>query len=440
MGDRLLHHIPMKFDFSPVTGSAFYGRSAEIENARDLIETDQRLVVIGERRIGKTSFWMEMQHRHPSRQSALWLVVPPCDSLDTLKQARLEGLAAQLDRSLAGHPASVEELLALGHQKGFSEVFFVYEELDLLLRAKVEPRAALDEISRPVSLQLPLKTYMIVTGCLPLLEEGMLPRDSLFRNSVIELQPLSFEEMKAMLEDTYQDELFFAPGVLDIFWQFSGGHPFLAKMLGNEIVRRINSELAQLSLPAPVSILPHEVRLGIRSIIADVNFREYFTNLALLHLTEQEKSHLKSPESISQGDPTAERLCRKGYLSTTSEGYAPRVGALCWAQTGYPIDRPPEKPLGPIEVRGDFMVVSGEEIPCSEKERLFLGNLLGQPGKTVLYPDLAESIRGRADVESPVEETLRRLAVSLQRRMGDNPKDPRWLIEDPVGGYVLREK
>jgi len=442
-GQRHFYNLPYRYDFRPAGEDLFKDREDEMEAASQALLSHQSVALIGERRIGKTSFWQALQRRMEKEEGVLFASVRTWRTLEDLEAFRKEALRAAL-RSRIGELPTLEfpELLELAAVRGVRVVVCVFEEVDasLLGLPEAQRKEAIEKVLQVVPPgPWEVEILGLFEGCLPLLELFEQESSSL-RSESVELGPLPREDADRVLTERYRRELFFPPATLDRAHHFCGGHPFLINVLGNALVDRINRRLKETVDVSQVPVLDNDVEAAIGDVLEGDVFKDYWRHLTTFHLCREEQealSELARSGALVGRDVTAARLVRKGYLRQDGVGFCFRIGAFGeWLNRGTEAPGVIEPWVGEVRLEGDTLFVGETSVLVDEIELTLLRELIEAQGEIVTYADLAgvlwpgESLDWR-------KSRSRTLPVirTLCGKIGDDPEDPRRLLDVRGKGF-----
>jgi len=447
MSERWIPMIPPPFNYGPVTDQAFFGREAALRQATESLRVSLATAIIGERRTGKTSLAMELRRRHQSG-TELWVMLEVYLSIEELERRRVRAFAAALkvDPGQAGCP-DLKALLALAATRGYSRVVFVLEEVDIYLhnREGAKGLEVFQQLLHPLPQpEAPLSYQTLVTGCFRLLE--LVGAEIFTPSARVELSPLAPAAQKELLESPLRASLFFTEDALRQLDRISGGNPFLLKLLANHTIRRLNGALEKRPLPGPIPLLSTDVLGGARVMLQESDLADHWVYLKKWHLSPLELAlleRLAQETSIGEDETSrtaADSLIRKQHLLADKGQLRFRVEALRYAILGT-VPHPPFRVTTPVRwtLQAQEVQVNERRHPLSTSESEVLKALLAAQGQTCDL-ELLLAAAGPPTVGAPSDELdhLAGLIVSLQRHLGDDPKDPSLLVEVDGLGYCLR--
>lgn len=442
-----LQSLPYLYDLRPAGGELFKGRARERKCARVALKNLQPIALIGERRIGKTSFWQALRVQSEDREGVLFAPVKTWAHLEQLGLYCRDALGSAL---WAGSGAieclGLRELLDKARGAGVHTLVFVFEELDASLFGLPESQRhrAIEEVLQAASAGAgSLRTVGIFEGCLPLLEFFEQHRPNVSWEA-IELGPLSDEGANLVLTGRYRDLLNFPAQVLEKARRFSGGHPYLINLLGDSMIERINLRLKIAPGLLPITVLESDIESAMMRVLEGEAFRDYWGHLAALHLSREELDllgQLAHGGSARGAEETASRLARKGYLEEHGGAFSFRIGALgAWLGQDVEGSRVGGSSSGQVVLEGGMLQVCGAPVSAEPCELDLLRTLTEAGGETVTYAGLAEILwPGQALGGKAARSRLAELVQRLRAKVGDDPNDPRWLIEVRGRGFFWLE-
>ncbi len=358
----------------PVTSEqAFYDRHAElakIERAFRLRET-RSVIIQGDRRIGKTSF-QTIAAKHLARHASLDIVPlmlpfgPTMRSVEDLALEILHALCAHLDcnprdtglfddedrfhlPSVGQYWQEIERLLAAATGRTF---LVCIDEFDSLLRSCPSSEQQSQVLNLLQDLierrsDLPLELLLSMTSLTFAGTEIDLPGSPLVSKSeVIELACFSRADMDQMVQSLLASCSEVQEGALARLFALSGGHPYVTKLLLENLLAPCDYEPQGLVVDGPA------VEEAVAGAADDPRARSALTNLYEVHFGDREKALLLllaerevrnearltrrelrvlGPDYVTAG----ESLARRGYLersagalSSDDDVYALQIGFL----------------------------------------------------------------------------------------------------------------
>jgi hypothetical protein len=320
----------------------FYGRKAELSRIVAALCPGKRLpvIILGERRIGKTS---------ALNMATLRLAQPQAGGYTPLQVERLgvksfASLAAAILSRLAGvcikeNSAALAAIDGLPAQVGsiaeFEDLFsrlagacpsqaylLCIDEADIIFHgAQPEDALQLSAFFHHLvsASELPVRLILTMSSVPDILSRSQAtPYTSLA--DLVELKPFSPGELREMTLGLLQGEAQVDDRFLEWLYEMSGGHPYVAKLLLAHLVAK--REPARLE-----ALTPERLAQALKQAARDPNAEHALKNLYTVHLSDPEKrallllAKLEAPLStlrLKDIDPTllavAKRLADRGYL------------------------------------------------------------------------------------------------------------------------------
>ncbi len=379
----------------------FYGRRGELERIGRSLRAHIPSVILGERRIGKTSLQnVALQgicRAEEPRFIPVWVEPRGIASLDDLGGAIIQSFSYQtgknpaaldlLDRDWPFHldyPNQIDPVIdQMGGQDRLSVFLLCVDEFDEILRnagAEIERiDAFLHHLARPDSRLVPFLTMTRMPDTI----EGSYSTPFTELAEVIDLGPWEKAELHALLVDLLGGgpaavSAHFTDRVFDI----SGGHPFFAKLLLANLLERQSGQLEGAALDE-----------ALRDSLSDPRVAYPLENLYHVHFNEVEKELLllvaKRDHGVLKQElkaagtmwlTAAGRLVERHYFSEDRNRFDLRIAYLRpwlrnWVEFEEELDHysslrrllaePPEievdKARGQVRVRGRTIRLSVQE-------------------------------------------------------------------------------
>ncbi len=287
----------------------FYGRWRELELIQSTLASNPRVpvVVIGERRVGKTSIHNVAIQRLKERTGDAFipLVIEPRGilSVDQFIEAVLSRLStwAKSDLRNSGLLAADGHVhLETPHQ--LDEAFFrlvspvehryllCIDEFDELVRIASEAgdgeRMKLMGIIHHLveKTEIPLSLFLTMTR-LPEGASREIASPLLAKCEVIELRPFSFPDMADMVLGLAQGKAIISRPELQWLYDMSGGHPYITKLLLANLFQRVMIG----DDDATVKIMPGMLDQSLRDAVDDPRAHYAFENIYRVHWNADEK-------------------------------------------------------------------------------------------------------------------------------------------------------
>jgi hypothetical protein len=457
----------------------FYGRRLERESIERtfLAGSGRPVVILGERRIGKTSLQTVTARRLATQETGrvIPLFLPPASAIRSLNDYAkeiLQSLCGYLGKSLRDTGLVDErgqfQLTSLGQfmdaaarllQGGGDTTFIVcLDEFDAVLI-----NCAPDEADKIRGLTdhiiersgLPLLIYFSMTR----LPESI--RDSYYspgisKSEVIELGPLSQEETVEMVMGLLGDQVTLEDPAVERLFHLSGGHPYFVKLLLDRL-------LARYWRGAQLAVSPGMIEEIIPDATRDPRARHALDNIYKVHFSQQEQQLVLllaergagvTGEELRVLGPdfmtAAKRLKRRGYLVRREEGgYDFRIKFLGWWLRDWEefeeeCERLGLETLGlklDVDIEIDEVTrrvyVKGSPVKLTSQAYQALAFLCRYVGQLVPRDQLAEALwpEAKGDVsDAAIDATIYRLRAKL----GDDARRPRYIETVPDQGFILR--
>ena len=281
----------------------FYGRQTELRQIEAILRGGRSVpvVILGERRIGKTSLQNVVLQRlvgsDGERFLALQIEPRGLVSLEDLTQAILQRLSSKMSDFRATSEPIILPPTPVGQfdqvfrhlaEPAPSEVFLLcIDEFDEIVRS-----ARPDELPRIMGLihhlmehaDLPLRLFFTMTRIPSQLEiEQYSPLVS--KSTPIELSPLPVEDLEALVKGVSHSSLWTLSGI-ECLYELSGGHPYIAKLLLLHVLG-----IASQSEPPP-TVEREQVEFALSAALEDPHANHVLSNLYRVHFNDNEKALL----------------------------------------------------------------------------------------------------------------------------------------------------
>jgi DNA-binding winged helix-turn-helix (wHTH) protein len=457
----------------------FYGRQADLERIEQvfLSGSPKPVMVVGERRIGKTSLQLVTAKRLMTREEGRFvpLLLPPASAIHSFEdygREMLQSLCSYLGKGLhevglTGEKGRIQ-MATIGQfmdaiaslLDGAPDKSFIVciDEFDAVLRncnaAEADRILALTEhiIERS---GLPLFIYFTMTR-LPETMVNSLASPLISKSESVELGPFSQSETVEMVTGLLGNQVIVEDTVMEHMFYLSGGHPYFSKLL-------LDCLLARHWKRARLVVSRQMLEESILDAARDPRARHALDNIYKVHFTQPERQlvlllveqaasvkgeELKvlGPEFIT----AARRLDRRGYLRHLRDGsYYFRIEFLNhWLLEWEEYEEECEH-LGLEKLRQKFDVdieidamtrqvsVRGKPAELTSQEYQALACLCRQVGQLVTKDQLVQELwpDAKGDVsDAAIDATIYR----LRGKLGDDARQPRY-IERVVGqGFILR--
>jgi len=300
--------IVLDFPNAVDTVERFYGRGRELTLAMTVFTEGRRVpvVVIGERRIGKTSFQNVVisQLVKPGSSQLIPLIIEPrgIQTVDQFVEAVLGRLSAEASRDL--NEAGVKcrdgyihlespvlfENICERLLDGLPERHFILciDEFDELIRVtgeigEQEQNRLMGLIHHLVeSSRLPLSLFLSMTR-FPDAAGNQIASPLLAKSQIIELRPFDFFEMEEMLAGLLRGYASIATEEKNWLYAQSGGHPYILKLIIANIFEGYDPG------PEPVLITRSILEKAMLKAVDDPRGQYAFENIYRVHFNADEK-------------------------------------------------------------------------------------------------------------------------------------------------------
>lgn len=334
----------------------FYGRKTERERIEQTLLTGnpRSIIILGERRIGKTSLQNVSARRMQSLESGrfvpLCLNAPAIRSLEDYAREILHGICSYLGASLGDtgllDPNGQFKLRSLGEFTDATArllqivsdktLILCIDELDSIL---VNCQADADKIRGLTdyviqSPELPLLVFVSMAHLPQSMRKAFASPVLTSESEVIELGPLSEGETVEMVRGLLEDQVRLGEGAVERLLRLSAGHPYFVKLLLDHL-------LARYWRGAQLAVSPDMIEAVIPDAAHDPRVRYALDNIYKMHFNQQERQlvlllaergTLVAEDELRALGPdlitAARRLERRGYLAREGDGYDFRVHFL----------------------------------------------------------------------------------------------------------------
>jgi hypothetical protein len=292
---------------NPVTDeSDFYGqaRIAAVNRieAKFISANPLSVVIVGERRMGKTSMQnvtIERLKKEKNRRFVSLYVEPRgIMTLEDLAYAILQRLATHLKKDFQGtalldagghfHLEDVgqfESAFASLLEGDSGDIFLLcIDEFDEIIRN------AGNELSKIMGLiniflerktALPAILFFTITS-LPKNINVEEPSPLISRTELVELKPFTRGDVESMIQKIFADSIMFTEEQMDWLYALSGGHPYFTKLLLANLIE-------QQSPKRGVTATNEMLEQALQSAIADPRAKVAIENLYKVHFDDNEK-------------------------------------------------------------------------------------------------------------------------------------------------------
>jgi len=336
----------------------FYDRHEPLAQIKQSLSSGSvhSLVILGERRIGKTSLYVKSISFIKEALSAQFipLLLPHgavIRNFNDFARELLQALSKALDKNLAESglmgPDGKLQLLSMGQlseaiarliSKSNKTFIICMDEFDAAL-INSSPTDA-DKILGLTSYlaeraDLPITTLFTITHSIRQ-TQGAFHAPDITKAEVIPLTPFSKEDLATMTSGLLGEKIAFPEAAQDRLYRLSGGHPYFSKLLLDCLIQR--------RLPADdiIQVTAQMVEQAAADAARDPRARHAVDNIYHIHFSEQEKAIMLllaernaplSAQNIRQLGAlyitAAKRLRRRGYLDQQEDGsYAFHIAFL----------------------------------------------------------------------------------------------------------------
>lgn len=455
-----------------------YGRRLERERIQHtlLVRSGRPVIILGERRIGKTSLQVVTARHLAAEESQHFvpLFLPPASairSLDDYAKEILQGICSYLGVSL-GDTGLLDsdgrfQLSALGQfthaaaqllEEASRKTFIVcIDEFDAIL-VNCSPEEANQIQGLTDHLIERSGSSLVVYYSMTYPPESI--RNSyrspgISRAEVIELGPLSEEETVEMVRGLLKDQVRLGEGAMERLLRLSAGHPYFVKLLLDRL-------LARHWRGARLSVSPAMLEEVIPDAARDPRARHALDNIYKVHFNRQERqlvlllaareSAVGEEELRALGPDfitAARRLERRGYLAREEEDkYDFRVHFLGrwlrdWEEyeeelEELNLERLSQKLDVDIEIDGTTrqVFVKGSPVKLTAQAYQALAFLCRHAGQLVSRDQLAQALWPEA--KGAVSDAAIDAAIyRLRGKLGDDARQPRYIETVPDQGFIL---
>lgn len=469
----------------------FFGRRKELEHIEQtfLAGSGCPVVILGERRIGKTSIQKVSARRIEAQQEKDFvpLLLPPAPairSLDDYAREILQSLCTRLERSIRSikYPDMIDDngrfhLTSIGQftdttaqlLEEFPEKTFIIciDELDAILVSCTEDEAekilGLTEHLIEMS-DLRLIVYVTMTRLPGFTRSasrspGVLEAEIIARSEIIEIGPFSRQETEDMVSGLLGGRVSPDGEAMEHLFELSGGHPYFVKLLLDRLLRRFLPESKPLRVTREMmeQIIPDATRdpRALHSLdnIYRVHFSEEEKRLVLL--LSDRRAGISMEELRMLGAPflkVARSLESRGYLTWgDEEGYNFREELLGWWLRDW---EEYEEEFESLDVEGlkrrldDLEVdvkieratgqvyLKGRPINLNPQEYQVLSLLCRHIGHIVTRDMIASELCPEAS-ETVSNASIDVIVSRLRRKLNDDARRPRYIKTVTGRGFIL---
>lgn len=437
----------------------FFDRKPE----RELIDFRMRqgmvrpLVILGERRMGKTSL-------HRISKPRLSELDFPCVSpiltdytLECLTSELLRGMCFKLnfapdqtgmiDARGDFHLTSIADLINVLHRifqtVNGRPLVVEMDEFDSFVNncEELERRRVLDFVLRLIETHdLPLKFFFTMTRPSERMRHSY-PTSFLSESDIVHIHPFGRDETNAMIVTLLANLMVLTEETLNLLFRLSGGHPYFLKLLLECLFNRYSQ------FGPTVVITPEMLQVALGLAVNDTRAEHSVLNLLEVHMTGYESavfsdlvrsSGVLRAEQI-KGRPTAweaaaEELVKRDYIQReNSDGYSFRIEYLHHFLKSRPLLWTTAS--AGLRVEQEHVLRGEHEIALDERERkLFLFLYERRTAKSVLKNDIYDYMApGQKSSPEQRSALVNELIVSLRKKIEEDWRHPIHLVDAGFG-------
>ncbi len=473
--------IDLNFPNAVQTERALYGRQAELGNIEQaLLPANGRpVIVLGERRIGKTSLQNIARKRLAAVDAGKVapLVLPSAAAIrsqnDYAKEV-LQSLCTHLGKSLQEtgliNAHGQFQLTAFGQfadvvtrlTKTVSPKLYVIflDEFDdvLIKRSRDEADKILGFSDYLIeNSDLPFSAFFTMTRLPAPIKESYRSPILATGSELIELSPFSPEQMEKMVAGLLKNQVKLGNPAMDRLFLTSGGHPYFVKLLLDRLLKR------HWQTRKPLSVTEIMLEDAITDAIDDPRAALVLSDIYRNHFTAQEKkvtlilAHQQTSIAMAELKAldtslltAAHRLERRGYLLHYGNRYEFRLNFLSrWLREWDEYDEEVEalnidtlRRHLDIEIEinpsNRQVLLKGQAIRFSPKEYEMLALLCQHSPQLVSRDQLAKAVWPEA--RGGVSDEMIDVNISrLRRKLKDSARNPRYIQTVTGQGFILHK-
>lgn len=456
----MLHSLPELHFPDPVENEKdFFDRKAE----RELIDFRigqgmvRPLVILGERRMGKTSL-------HRVSRPRLAELGFPCISpiltdytLECLTSELLRGMCFKLrfppdqtgmiDSHGEFHLTAIADYVNVLHKIFYTvdnrPLVVEMDEFDSVINSceDLERRRLLDFILRLIETHdLPLKFFFTMTRPSEQMRHSY-PTSFLSESDIVHLHPFERAETDEMIVTLLANQMVLAEETLTSLFRISGGHPYFLKLLLECLFQRYSQ------YSPTVVITPERLQGALGLAVNEPRAEHSVLNLIEVHMTPSERMVLSDlvrangalpPDQIEARSPAwtaaAADLIRRDYIQQDAAGqYGFRIEYLYHFIKARPLLWTTRSAA--LRVEQDRVFRGEHEIALDERERqVFLFLYERRTAKMVLKNDIYDHIapgqKGSADQRNAM---VNEIVMRLRKKIEEDWRRPAHLIDAGFG-------
>ncbi len=473
--------IDLNFPNAVQAEQALYERQAELDRIeRALLPANSRpVIVLGERRIGKTSLQNIARKRLTagSDGKVVPLVLPSAAAIRSqndyakeilqslcahlgkpLQETGLIGAHGQFQLTAFGQFAAVVTRLTKTAPPALYVIFL--DEFDDVLTKRSH-----DEADKILGFSdyliensdLPFSAFFTMTRLPASIKESYRSPILATGSELIELLPFSLQQMKKMVKGLLNNKIKLNNSAINSLFLASGGHPYFTKLLLDRLLKRHWQTQSPLFVTA--TMLEDAVADAIDDPRATLVLHDIYRN----HFSAQEQkvtlilahrqTSIAKAELKALGTPlltAARRIERRGYLLRRNNYYEFRLNFMgCWLREWDAYEEEIEAlNINTLHQHLDIeieinpgnrqVLLKGQAIRFSPKEFKMLAILCQHSPQLVSREQLAKIVWPEA--KGNVSDEMIDVNISrLRRKLKDSARNPRY-IQTVIGqGFILHK-
>ncbi len=328
----------------------FYGRKKDIERIEHTLQTNHPMIILGERRMGKTSLQTITTKRLVAREAGRFvpLLLPSSSAIRSLNDYAQEilkslcsylgkslqeiGLVNEKNRLLLVSIGQIKDIITRLLGKDYPKTFIIcIDEFDAILI-----NCAGDEANKILALthyitataDLPLTMYLTMTR-LPEYLRNTYDSPIFSSSDTINLEPFSQEEMVEMVKGLLGPQVVLMDQAMERLFHSSGGHPYFVKLLLSRLLKRYWSEETK---ETTLYVTEQMIEEAILDAADDSRALPVLNNLYRMHFNQEEQKLLLLLAERQAGI-TINELNILGPSFKTATKRLKRRGYLTWDET-----------------------------------------------------------------------------------------------------------
>ncbi|NMC34924.1 MAG: AAA family ATPase [Veillonellaceae bacterium] len=434
----------------------FFGRRDAITEIEEVLYEKRRVpvLIIGERRIGKTSLQNVVVRRLLAFEDPgfIPLVVEPrgINSFSQFAQAIVQRLAnvhaiGQLNApGTTNLPAQIdsteqlETILTRVAQQTSRPLVICVDEFDEIVRTAQEELPRLIGMIYYLVEKTDLPVFFLFTmTSIPVELQQEIPSTLVSISSLVEIKPFRAEEMQKMALAVSEGKLIWSPDTLQTLYHFSGGHPYLTKLILAYLLQQSQST------DCPLVVDENSINKAIEQAIIDPRAEHVISNLYHVHFNNEEKEIVlflaEKGSAIAAEDlrnagkawlTAAKRLSRRNYLDSTDESFDFHIVFLgIWLRNWLEFDEECERhsqlrksiiirPEIEVNELSKLVLVKGKQIQLSSQEYSIMHCLASRAEQVVSREILVDQVWGTSEVtDQMIDGAVYRLRKKLSHHV-----------------------